>query len=75
MMYLLLLYIYNLLMRITMKMKCYRNGHASMERLFPSGLYLVRCYKGTELHDKIRCDTYRAALDYYRAFCAIAKAA
>jgi len=58
-----------------MKIKEFRNGYATMEQLFPSGLYLVQCYKGTELQDKIRCDDYRAALDYFRAFSAIAKAA
>jgi hypothetical protein len=57
------------------KIKTYKNGHASFERLFPSGYYLVQCYKGTELHDKVRCDDYRTALDYYRAFQAIAKQA
>lgn len=58
-----------------MKTKVFRNGYATLEKLFPSGMYLVQCYTGTELHDKIRCDDYRSALDYYRAFCAIAKAA
>ena len=57
------------------KIKTYKNGHASFERLFPSGYYLVQCYKGTELHDKVRCDDYRTALDYYRAFQAIARQA
>lgn len=56
-----------------MKSKIYPNGSASMERLFPSGLYLVKVYKGPELHDKVRCDTYAAALEYFRAFCRIAK--
>ena len=55
------------------RIKVYKNGHASMERLSPSGLYLVQVYIGTELHDKIRCDDYRAALDYYRAFQSIAR--
>jgi hypothetical protein len=55
------------------RMKCFKNGHASMERLSPSGLYLVQVYIGTELHDKIRCDTYQGALEYYRAFQSIAR--
>lgn len=55
------------------RVKVYENGHASIERLSPSGMYLVQVYKGPHLHDKIRCDDYRAALDYYRAFAAIAK--
>ena len=46
-----------------------------MERLFPSGMYLVQCYRGSELADKVRCDTYRVACEYYRAFQAIAKGA
>ena len=38
-----------------MKIKEYKNGYATLERLFPSGMYLVQCYKGSELSDKIRC--------------------
>ena len=49
--------------------------YSFLERLFPSGYYLVQCYKGSELHDKIRCDDYRMAMDYYKAFSAIAKTA
>ena len=56
-----------------MKIKEYRNGYATFEKLFPSGMYLVQCYVGTELHDKIRCDDYRTALDYFRSFSLIAK--
>lgn len=58
---------------MTTKIKTFRNGYATLERLFPSGMWLVQCYKGTELHDKIRCDDYRSAQDYFRAFCGIAK--
>lgn len=57
------------------KIKVFPNGYATLEKLFPSGYYLVQCYKGTELHDKIRCDDYRMALEYYKAFSAIAKTA
>ena len=57
------------------KIKVFSSGYATLERLFPSGMYLVQCYKGTELHDKIRCDDYRSALEYYKAFKAIAKTA
>jgi hypothetical protein len=75
-MYLLLLFIYYLLIGDNaMKMKCYRNGHASMEYRPAAGLWLIECRIGTELHDKVRCDDYRAALEYFRAFCAIAKTA
>ena len=55
------------------KIKVFSNGYATLERLFPSGMYLVQCYVGTELHDKIRCDTYESAREYYKAFQAIAK--
>ena len=55
------------------KIKVFSNGYATLERLFPSGMYLVQCYIGTELHDKVRCDTYKSALDYYRSFSLIAK--
>jgi hypothetical protein len=56
-----------------MRIKEYKNGYATFERLLPSGMYLVQLYKGTELADKIRCDTYRAAMDYFQAFARIAK--
>lgn len=36
--------------------------------------YIVRLYNARdELKDKMRCDSYRAASEYFRAFCAIAK--
>lgn len=57
------------------KIKVFSNGYATLERLFPSGMYLVQCYVGTELHDKIRCDDYQTAREYYKAFSKIAKAA
>lgn len=57
-----------------MKIKTYPHGHATMERQ-PSGLYLVQCYVGADLRDKVRCDDYRTACEYFRAFCAIARAA
>ena len=57
-----------------MKIKNYPNGYATMEKFTPSGMYLVQVRKGGELVDKIRCDSYRMACDYYRAFCRIAKA-
>ena len=57
-----------------MKIRDYKNGYATMERTAMS-YYIVKCYTGTELHDKIMCDTYRAALDYFKAFSKIAKQA
>lgn len=56
-----------------MRIKTYKNGHATMERLFPSGMYLIEVYIGSELHDKVRCDDYRMALDYWKCFQLIAK--
>jgi hypothetical protein len=56
-----------------MKIKDYKNGYATFERLFPSGMYLVQVYKGSELADKIRCDSYKAAMEYFKAFAKIAK--
>lgn len=44
-----------------------------MERLFPSGMYLIEVYIGSELRDKVRCDDYRTALDYWKCFQLIAK--
>jgi len=55
------------------KIKVFSNGYATLEKLYPSGMYLVQCYVGTELHDKIRCDDYRRACEYYKAFQSIAK--
>ena len=56
-----------------MKIKTFKHGHATFERLFPSGMYLIQVYIGQELHDKVRCDDYRMALDYWRSFQLIAK--
>lgn len=56
-----------------MKIKTFRNGHTTFERLHPSGMYLVQVYIGSELHDKVRCDDYRMALGYLKAFNLIAK--
>ncbi len=53
----------------------YKNGAtASMEKLFPSGMYLVECRRpdGT-LHDKVRCDDYDNACAFLRSFKAIAR--
>lgn len=58
-----------------MKIKTFTNGHTTFERLFPSGMYLVQLYVREELREKIRCDDYRAALSYLRAFNRIAKQA
>lgn len=59
-----------------MKPKFYysKNGIASMEKLFPSGMYLVTVSTESGKRDKMRCDDYRQALEYFRAFKLIAKA-
>ena len=54
------------------KIKEFKNGNSvifSKNHAF----YVVKVYLGTELHDKILCDTYRGARDYVRAFSSIAK--
>lgn len=51
-----------------MKIKTFANGSTTFERLFPSGMYLVQLYIGSELADKVRCDDYHMALDYLRVF-------
>ncbi len=58
-----------------MKIKEYKSGaRVTFEKTFPSGMYIVllRNPQG-DVHDKIKCDDYDNAREYYRAFCAIAK--
>ena len=56
------------------KIKLFKSGaYATMEK---SGIWyevLARSPSG-QILDKIRCDDYRDALDYYRIFSALAKA-
>ena len=60
---------------IMTKIKEHKNGaYTSIERLFPSGMYLVMLYSPSgHLMDKIRTDTYSAAREYFSAFNKIAK--
>jgi hypothetical protein len=58
-----------------MRMATFKNGHATFERLIPSGYYLIRVYIGSELYDKVRCDDYRMALDYWKSFKKLARGA
>lgn len=58
-----------------MKIKTFKNGCATMERLFPSGMYLVKVNCTNGYVDKVRCDDYAMAREYWRAFCIIAKRA
>ena len=47
----------------------------NFERLHPSGYYLVTLYDPMgNIHDKVRCDDYRNACEYRKAFVSIAKA-
>ena len=51
----------------------YRNGWCAT--LTKNGAYyvaIVRNGRG-DVHDKVRCDTYRSAAEYYRAFQRIAR--
>lgn len=57
--------------------KVYQNGAAViMEKLPVSGMYSLsaRAPSGAML-DKIRCDDYRMAREYWRAFCQLARKA
>lgn len=57
-------------------MKLYSHGSNSVtfEKLQPSGMYLVQLRLAGNVHDKVRCDDYREATTYRKAFIAIAKA-
>jgi len=57
-----------------MKIKTYKNGHTVLDKT-PTGFYLVKVYIGSELHDKVLCDTYRGAMDYFKSFNQIARSA
>ena len=56
------------------KIKEYRNGWSALFERLPNGMYWVHVRRSNgELHDKIRCDDYQMACDYYKSFCAIAR--
>ena len=58
----------------TLKLYSYQHGDVLVEKLSPSGMYLVQLRSASgELQDKVRCDDYRMAMTYKRAFMAIAK--
>jgi len=56
------------------KVKTYRNDWLAM--LEKSGVWYCVTIRNTngDIHDKVRCDDYHTALDYWRAFNAVAKA-
>ena len=56
-----------------MRIKEFKNGWtASLDKAGSMYVAIVRNARG-DIHDKMRCDDYRDACDYYRAFSAIAK--
>lgn len=57
-----------------MKIQEFKNGaYVTFERL-PSGWYEVRVRAPSgALFDRVLCDTYRGAMEYRRAFVAIAR--
>jgi len=58
------------------KVKTYRNDWSTLLEKQAHGVYLVLVRNSAgDVYDKIRCDDYRMALDYWRAFNAIARAA
>lgn len=57
----------------TIKHKGYIGGDVFQHPPGHNGLRLVTLYKGANLEDKVRCDTARAAGEYFRAFCKIAR--
>ena len=56
-----------------MKLQLFKNGAlVTMERV--GGMYVVLCRDPAgRVHDKVRCDDYRMALEYRRVFCSVAK--
>lgn len=58
-----------------MKTKIWDFGDARViyESVSDNGLYVVKLRCGSEITDKVRCDTYREAMTYRRSFCKIAK--
>lgn len=57
------------------KFKAYPDASVIFEKTKSNDTpYLVRLFIGGELHDKMRCDTFQGATEYWRAFNRIAKA-
>ena len=59
-----------------MRCKEYKNGWSAYFNPLPNGWYetYVRNARG-DIHDKHRLDNYRDAMEYYKCFSLIAKAA
>ena len=59
---------------LTMKIKEFKNGAYTILTKENHGYYLVKLYSSVgELKDKMLCDTYKGALDYFKSFSLIAK--
>lgn len=57
-----------------MRIQLFKSGACVTFERLPSGLYAVALRSPSgELSDRVRCDSYRAATEYRRAFAAIAK--
>lgn len=58
-----------------MKIKLFKNGASvSQEKTFPSGFYIVTLRNPAgDIADKVKTDTYQDAIEYKRAFNAIAR--
>lgn len=55
------------------KIKTYPNATVTMEKLFPSGMYVIRLRVGGKLTEKVRCESYGNSMDHFRRFCVIAE--
>lgn len=57
-----------------MKIKEFKSGAYTILTKENHGYYLVKLYSHAgELKDKMLCDTYRGALEYFKSFSLIAK--
>ena len=60
-------------MKIRIKLYA-NNAYVLFERTIPNGYYDLRVYDRVGyLIDRVRCDDYKTALDYYKSFQAIAR--
>lgn len=57
-----------------MKIKTFKKAYVTWEVLMPSGMIEVRVRGDNGYFDKVRCDNREAAREYWKTFCAIAKA-
>lgn len=59
-----------------MKIKTYKNAYATLERVASNDTPWITAVKENngDVIDRIRCDSFRMAREYYAAFCKVAKA-